>query len=1023
MHNILTKKQPKTKKPVDIMKLKYLLLFLLSAGISQAQEKKKVDFSKLDRSGMKTSLLLTDVKPFSVLAQKNETYGMYGFHQSYKELGLSDTQKRFLNGDLIKSEMRLETTSQAVKIGLIHTDFEIISKKAYDEGLIKITNNVVTRNSNNYIFDEYSNTIIAPLTLRKKGVETTFLLDSKMFVNTTSNKIASVKADFGDGKGLINVSFDKNISVVYPNEGQKQIVFNILFENGDLKIRKSSLTVTYSNEDTLRLFRRAPSLITATRNPDLAIYGVTDLSPGKCEYEVFLSTDGILDKPIFVIDGFDPSDSRNTAAVYNLLTYTDAGGVTRNLGDKVRTEEGFDVVIVNFPNYTNAANNIIDGGADFIERNALSVVTVIELINSQKTGTEQNVIIGPSMGGLISRYALRYMEQNTLNHQTRLWVSFDSPHYGANVPIGLQHLFNYFAYGYGDSDAVKPLVDGMLRSPAARQMLVDHFDAHTTSIVGVDDPRAPTTGLPLTPAGAPNYRNNFQNRMNAMGFPQTTRNVSMTNGSGVNAKFKSKTGTDILPGFDVIGTAASPANIDTGDVIGFINTRALTFCEFMPNAGVNEEIVNVAIQAQIFFWVTQDTFIARATQSAGTAGVDSAPGGLFDMGGLAASLGTGNAVLTNFLGAMKSDYFSFIPTVSAMALNVGGVITANQPNYYFNINLGTKDTPWDGINTATSNTTPFKNWFMPPTNEGHVKITQGNVDFIWCEIVKPDFNFALSTASSIVACNGSNASFTFNHNNLHGCLSTTTFSTTGAPAGSTVTFSPASISTSGTVTMNVTNIAPGTYTIMVSANNNPTKTVPVTITIYPSNPSLNGQTQSSVNSASFISGTSVTVNQGANLELNLPTSLYAGTIEWFDPTNASRGTTNPIITNIQDNSNDEGIWNARVTFTNDCARMAITSVPYQVIVDNILGINNNEFKGLSIYPNPSNRIITISSSSNLSDANARIVDLRGRTILDKKPIVLNPNNLQIDISNLSQGSYFLILENDSNRTVKQIIKQ
>ncbi|MEO8234338.1 MAG: T9SS type A sorting domain-containing protein [Flavobacterium sp.] len=1004
------------------MKIKYLLLFLLLAGILQAQEKKKVDFSKLDRSGMKTSLLLTDVKPFSVLAQENDTYGMYSFHQSYKELELSDTKKRFRNSDLIKSEMRLETTSEVVKIGLIHTDFEIISKKTYDEGLIKITNNVVTRNSNAYIFDKYSNTIIAPLTLRKKGVETTFQLDSKMFVNTTSNKITSIKADFGDGRGLVNVSFDKNISVVYPSEGQKEIVFNILFANGDLKVRKSSLTVTYSNEDTLRLFRRAPTLITATRNPDLAIYGATDFSPGKCEYEVFLSPDGILDKPIFVVDGFDPSDSRNTAAVYNLLTYTDAGGITRNLGDKVRAEEGFDVVIVNFPTYTDAANKVIDGGADFIERNALSLVTVIELINSQKIGTEQNVIIGPSMGGLVSRYALRYMEQNSLNPQTRLWVSFDSPHYGANVPIGLQHLFNYFAYGYGDVDAVKPLVDGMLRSPAARQMLVDHFDAHTTSIVGVSDPRVPTTGLPLTPTGAPGYRNNFQNRINTMGFPQTTRNVSMTNGSGVNAKFKAKNGTDILPGFDLIGTAASPANIDTGTVFG-LNTRAQTFCEFMPNANIQETIVDVKIQAQIFFWVTQDTFIASAKQSANTASVDSASGGLFDMSGLAASLGTGNAVLTNFLGAMKADYFSFIPTVSAMALNVGGVITANQPNYYFPINLGVKDTPWDGINTVTSNTTPFKNWFMPPTNEGHVKITQENVDFIWCEIVKPDFNFALSTPSSVVACNGSNASFTFNHNNLHGCLSATTFSTTGAPGGSTITFNPTTISTSGTVTMNVTNITPGTYTIMVSANNNPTKTVPVTITIYPSNPNLNGQTQSSVNSGSFISGTSVTVTQGANLELKIPTNLYNGTIEWFDPTGASRGTTNPIITSIVDNSNDEGIWNARVAFTNDCARMAITSVPYQVIVDNVLGTNNNEFKGLSIYPNPSNGIITISSSSNLSDANARIVDLRGRIILDKKPIVLNPNNLQIDISNLSQGSYFLILENDKNRTVKQIIKQ
>ena len=101
------------------MRLNYVLVLLLCFGLTQAQYKKKVDFSKLDRSGMKTSLLLTDAKPFSILAQKGDTYGMYGFQQSYQELGNSDTQKRFPNNDLIKSEMRMETTDEIIKIGII----------------------------------------------------------------------------------------------------------------------------------------------------------------------------------------------------------------------------------------------------------------------------------------------------------------------------------------------------------------------------------------------------------------------------------------------------------------------------------------------------------------------------------------------------------------------------------------------------------------------------------------------------------------------------------------------------------------------------------------------------------------------------------------------------------------------------------------------------------------------------------------------------------------------------------------
>lgn len=1000
------------------MKLNYAWIALLCFGLTQAQDKKKVDFTKLDRSGMKTSLLLTDVKPFSVLAQENNTYGMYGFHQAYKELGLSDTQNRFSNSGLIQSEMRMETTSEIIKIGLIHTDFEIISKKAFDKGQIQISNNQVTRNSNEYIFDQYSNTILAPLTFRKKGVETTFVLDSKMVVNTTSNKITAIKADFNDGKGFVAVFLDTPIMVTYPSDGKKELIFEISFENGDKKTRRSNLNVSYSNEDNARLFRRSSILVTSTINPDLAIYGATDMSPGKCEYEMFLSPDGILDKPIFVVDGFDPSDSRDISAVYNLLTYTDTGGIIRNLGDRIRAEEGFDVVIVNFPTYTNALNNTIDGGADFIERNALSFTTVIELINAQKVGIEENVVIGPSMGGLITRYALRYMEQNGLNHQTRLWISFDSPHYGANVPIGLQHLFNYFGYGYGDVDAVKPLVEGMLRSPAAKQMLVDHFDAHTTSIVGVSNPSVPTAGLPLLPTGAPGYRTNFQNRMNTMGFPQNTRNVAMINGSGLNARFNDINNNPVTPGFDLIN-----GNINTGTVFG-LNTRAVTFCEYMPNANVEENIVDVKIQAQIFFWTTQDTFVARAKQSPNTNGVDASSGGLFDIFALGDSLG-GDPILTNFLGAMRTGYFSFIPSVSSMGLNVDGILSNNQPNYYHTFNLGAKDTPWDGITTPTSNTTPFKNWYMPPANEDHVGITNAHVDFAWCEIVKPDYNFTINGSNTVEVCNGNNASVTFDYNNIHGCLpAPTTFSSTGAPMGAIVTFTPNSISANGTVTLTVSNINPGTYTIMMTPDNNPLKTIPITVTIYPNNPNLNGMTEFSTNNGNtFTQASSVTVTEGANLELTIPSNLYNGTIEWFDPTGASRGNTNPIITSIVDNSADEGFWNANVTFTNDCIRMAPVTISFQVIVEPALGTNYNEFRELSVYPNPSSSTINITSSGNLSETKTQIVDLRGRIVLDKKPTVLNSNKLQLDISELSQGSYFLIIENNTSQIVKQIVKQ
>ena len=173
--------------------------------------------------------------------------------------------------------------------------------------------------------------------------------------------------------------------------------------------------------------------------------GIDEAIPllGSAEYKIFYSgNNSVIDKPVIFIDGFDPNDSRDIPAMYDLLNY---GSPTQNLGDIVRSE-GFDLIVLNFPEeYLSPSDGIsvVRGGADFIQRNAFILIELINVINGLKVGSEQNVVIGPSMGGLISQYALRHMEENTMDHDTRLFISFDSPHLGANVPIGLQYLFNY----------------------------------------------------------------------------------------------------------------------------------------------------------------------------------------------------------------------------------------------------------------------------------------------------------------------------------------------------------------------------------------------------------------------------------------------------------------------------------------------------------------------------------------------------------------------------------------------------
>ncbi|HEV7380930.1 MAG TPA: hypothetical protein VGN64_14115, partial [Dyadobacter sp.] len=167
---------------------------------------------------------------------------------------------------------------------------------------------------------------------------------------------------------------------------------------------------------------------------------------------------------------------------------------------------------VNIPQYRS-------GGGDFIERNAMVLVKLIQMVNQQlqfNGSNEKITIIGPSMGGLISRYALRYMEQNSVNHNCKLWVSFDSPHHGANIPIGLQEMLVHMGTDMG-LEGPRQAVEELLFVPAARQMLIHHYEGTVNNI----------------PGGSPGYRDRFVQTMNNMGFPQAAclRKVALNNGS------------------------------------------------------------------------------------------------------------------------------------------------------------------------------------------------------------------------------------------------------------------------------------------------------------------------------------------------------------------------------------------------------------------------------------------------------------------------------------------------------------
>lgn len=458
---------------------------------------------------------------------------------------------------------------------------------------------------------------------------------------------------------------------------------------------------------------------------DLSAYGEATSYPGEGEFELFLSPDNILDKPIFVIDGFDPGDTRDINGIYNLLDFTSTNG-TENLADQLRTL-GYDIIVLNFPVYMRAADDAtIDGGADFMERNAMLLVELLDIVNTAKApnSPEQNVIIGPSMGGIISRYALNYMEANSLDADTRLYISFDAPHHGANVPIGLQHQLNYLANNsLNPVTELEPLIEGFLQSSAGRQLLIDHFESHLESGSTVDFDTTQT--LPISHP----FRTTFETNINGLtttGFPQNVRNVAIINGSGIGNSYLAADGvTLVTSGFSIIDTTL-PVDSPFGGTINVELEISMT-----PSAGT-------PLQVSRFFAPLLPPIIPNieSIANSGTTnfdGVDSAPGGLIDLSALTGDVVASGSIGADFLAALQIDKFSFIPSVSALALDITDESTGDDINWHHMIDVAGRN---------TTNNTPFVNTFIPDDNEPHVQLTEANVAFALDEILNPPLNIS-----------------------------------------------------------------------------------------------------------------------------------------------------------------------------------------------------------------------------------------------------------------------------------------
>lgn len=646
------------------------------------------------KNSTSTKILYDRVFAVSKATQlKTDHLSSANFLQVYHEIQRADFLRRLPELSVVQKKADEGFIHNYVPLSLLITDFENIKPESLENG--QITRNAKdlyqVNGSESNVYEKHQLSLLAPIVARTKDRNVRFLLSRDLVFNTTNRVVSSIKVE--QGSTWKDIDTDEFFTLNFPENGSHTVRYKIQFTNGDVLSQSFVINVQYQKRAEEATGSKAfqPNVVTSISSViPYKGYGESTAFTGKGEYEIFMGNDGVLDKPIILVDGFDPGDTRNTAGIYQMLSY----GSGQNLGDQIR-QQGYDIIVLNFPIYTRPdGTTIIDGGVDYIQRNAMILVELLKQVNAQKSGNVKNVVIGPSMGGLISRYALRYMEQNAMNPDTRVYLSFDSPHLGANVPLGFQHLFNYMGYGPLGDVTMQQVVNGMLKSPAAREMLLDHFEGHLKPANATEfDPAL------LLPAGAPNYRDAFQSELNAMGFPTSTRNVAISNGAGNGAT----TGT---PGMTVIDHTFNTSSTQ----------RAIIKLNFTPTKNTTAEVSNFKGQQWILFWISVYNAAAKAKSPSTSDGLDAAPGGRFDVSKFA-DVTTGNPLLTEFMSNLNIMYFNFIPAVSSLA------VSNNAGNYYSNINA--------------SSVTPFAAYHVPSTNQNHVTLDQQNVLFALNEILLP----------------------------------------------------------------------------------------------------------------------------------------------------------------------------------------------------------------------------------------------------------------------------------------------
>jgi pimeloyl-ACP methyl ester carboxylesterase len=348
-----------------------------------------------------------------------------------------------------ESRKRNEVTANTkIPIGIFNSETIILTQDQVEEN-IKAKENKKKPKSDDY---EQVDILFGAL-MQSEIFDGTIQIEisDQYFSGNSKEKIKYLEIDFQEGDGYQKINFKNEIiTYKFKSIGLHNVAIK-LATNKETTITNCSLNVHFLERPKINYQTdiQAEKTINEKTPNGKILDNVTGGS-----YRIYNGCDNVFDKPIIIAEGFDINEDVSLDDI--LAKYYPNLYAFRN--------NGYDLVILNYNN-----------GRDYIQNNAEVLKRVINEVNTRKIGNNKLVVVGESMSGLVARWALRTMENSGQTHNVSHFISFDSPHLGANVPPGLIAIREDFENIAGPlakviGNLAFPALNA-LRSPAGKQLL------------------------------------------------------------------------------------------------------------------------------------------------------------------------------------------------------------------------------------------------------------------------------------------------------------------------------------------------------------------------------------------------------------------------------------------------------------------------------------------------------------------------------------------------------------------------